>query len=72
MYARSMFKQKELQGKKLTDIFDMIYEKWAKKWENLPDVAKNGTYIYDGDSDYSIKPTFSEISELISILLYKT
>jgi len=45
MLARSVFSQKELQNKKVSDMLNMLQERGID-WHELDAVYKNGTFIY--------------------------
>jgi len=69
MYARSKFKQKELQGKKMSDIFDMLYENWYEPRTSLDWVYKNWTFISKDRVMYDVLPNFDDINWLIQDIL---
>jgi tRNA(His) 5'-end guanylyltransferase len=53
MLARSMYSQKELTGKKIPEIHDMIHDK-GDNWANLPDALKNGRLIERVDGKFQV------------------
>lgn len=70
MYARSKFKQKELQGKKLQDIFDMLFVSGNAPRTSLENVYKNGTFILKGwEMETNVLPTYDSINGFIQKVL---
>lgn len=65
MYARAHFSHRELYGKRIYDMHEMLHginRNWST---DLTDEEKNGTFIFDGDSSRSdIEPCFEEINAL--------
>ena len=65
MYARSIFSHKQLQYKKIVDIFDMFYEEGVSREAN-PDVCRNWTFIdKNGALLTGIFPRFECTSQLV-------
>ena len=50
------YSQKELHGKKKSDIHEMLYKKGVN-WSNLPSIFKNGTFV-DKNTDYRFNVNF--------------
>lgn len=50
MLARSLYSQKELVGKKLSEMHEMIHQK-GQNWAHLPPGAKNGRFIARSATD---------------------
>ena len=46
MYARSLFSHKELNGKKKTDIHEMLHSKGANWVKDIGEQSRNGTLFY--------------------------
>lgn len=63
MYARSMYTTKELYKKKLSDLHDMLYQKWCN-WATLDEQLKNWSYITKKWNRY-IRPDFQCVSDLL-------
>lgn len=64
MLAQSMYSPKELHGKKIPDLHEMLYAKGVN-WASLPDYLKNGTYVtVDGYSHD--KETYDTINEYLN------
>lgn len=66
MLARSEFSQSELHGKKCADIHEMLHRN-DMNWCDLPDDAKNGTFITKDGRKIRSKLTYDEINNLLGI-----
>ena len=70
MYARSHFSQKQLQGKKVPDMHEMLHgigRNWATDLDNQ---KKNGTFIFSDFTSNAIKHNYEEINNEIESLIY--
>lgn len=65
MLAQSEYSQKELNGKKVPDLHEMLFKKGIN-WADLNDQLKNGTYIINGKDLSYDKENYDSIKELIS------
>ncbi len=69
MYSRAFFSQKQLHGKKVPDMHELLYgigKNWAT---DLSDQKKNGTFIIGDEINCSVLPNYQSISEVIDPLL---
>lgn len=64
MLARSIFSQKELNGKKVPEMLDMIRSK-GQDWESLSPVYKYGTFIKANGGSYFGKADYEKILEMV-------
>lgn len=61
MYARHYFSQSELDGKKIPDIHEMLYQKGVN-WSKLPLQLKNGTFITSDSEKHYVYATYYEVT----------
>jgi tRNA(His) 5'-end guanylyltransferase len=70
MYSQSFFSHSQLMNKNQTDMHEMLHgigKNWAT---DLSDQIKNGTFIRcPKEKLYTVKPNYSEISQLVEPLL---
>jgi tRNA(His) guanylyltransferase len=65
MYCGSFYNHKEMHGKKMQEMHEMIFNK-GKNWADLSDVLKNGTFITRDGIRINKKLNYEEISKQIS------
>lgn len=64
MLSRSLYSQKQLHGKKVPELHDLIHAK-GQNWAKIGDQLKNGTFI-KSDGRYSFaKHTYDTLKEMI-------
>ena len=72
MYGRANFSQKEMHGKKVPDVRDMLRD-IGKEWLDLSPVEKNGTFLVREGGKIvrrtDIMPNYAEIKNLIGGLI---
>lgn len=70
MLGQANFTHKQLHGKKLADIHEMLHEKGIN-WAKQPDVFKNGTFIFaDGTTRTDALPNFEDINDMVEHALF--
>lgn len=70
MLGQANFTHKQLHGKKLADIHEMLHTKGIN-WAKQPDVFKNGTFIFaDGTTRTDALPNFEDINGMVEHALF--
>lgn len=65
MLGQANFSHKQLHGKKLADIHEMLHTKGIN-WAKQPDVFKNGTFILaNGEKRHDILPNFDPVNAIV-------
>lgn len=64
MLARANFSHKQLVGKKIPDMHDMLHEKGIN-WAHLPEDEKNGTFLLRDGSLLHEKADYAKVKEWI-------
>jgi tRNA(His) guanylyltransferase len=65
MLAQANFSQKELNGKGMADMHEMLHTVGVN-WVTQPEVFKNGSFIKkDFTQDLTIKNTYKDINKLV-------
>lgn len=76
MLARSMFSQKDLHGKNLDQMHEMIKLK-GNSWYNCTDQERNGTWIVKNNDSkklecrHDISPSYEDISGIVKNLIVR-
>jgi len=72
MYARSFFSNRELHGKKIPEIHEMLFA-IGKNWSECKNIDKNGVFIFNEENEFvisdSILPKYKDIAERIEPLI---
>lgn len=71
MYCRKYFTDSQLRKKDRTAQHELLKTKGRNWATDLKDVCKNGTWIFeDGSTRTDVLPSYSEINEIISPVVY--
>lgn len=68
MFARSVYSQKQLHGKHIQDIKDMLFND-EYDWDDIDSVFKNGTFITKDLEIVDIRPNYESINNIVCPLL---
>jgi len=73
MYARSVFSQKELMGKKKDNIHAMLHEKGRNWTKDVPLQERNGTFLVKNgraiEREIDVLPNYSDVAKIVDIFI---
>lgn len=71
MFARAFYSHKQLHGKGRAATLEML-EADGHRWNELPAQLRNGSWLSGGTWTGDVKPTYADVSEWLTNILYPT